>query len=64
MLLRYVVSNVTIIDELERIMKETAVVYSYYCPQTYLEGLRKSLETFSKESRRPGWDSNQTLAEY
>jgi Zn ribbon nucleic-acid-binding protein len=48
------------IEELERIWKETVVAKSKYCPGVFLEVLRK----LSKDNRSPGRDSNRPLPEY
>jgi hypothetical protein len=50
-------------DELERIRKEAAMVYSRYSQNTCLEGLRKITKNLNQDSQCPGRDSNRAPAQ-
>jgi hypothetical protein len=54
----------TMINELERIWKEAAVVYSRYYPGTCFVGLRKITNNLSQDSRSPGRDLNPGPTKY
>jgi hypothetical protein len=51
------------IDETERIWKETAVAWSRYYSRVYLEGLRKTTKNLSQNSQCSSRGSNQTCLE-
>jgi hypothetical protein len=42
-------------DELERTWKETVMAYSRYCPGISVEGLMKTTELLSLDTRCAGW---------
>jgi hypothetical protein len=60
----HTVSDDRMINELERIWKETLVAYSGYSTEILPNGLRKTKKTLSQGSQSPGRDSKSALPEY
>jgi hypothetical protein len=59
--LGYISRNGRMIDEVERITREAVVAYSRYYPRICLDGLRKTTENLSQNSRCPGRSVNARI---